>query len=238
MEVQSAADDFDVVAAASMIKSVQVAKPADMTEVDQQQRHTSMSSSSSSTTTTGAGSEVSEFDEDLVDFLGRAIEAVAKDGDSKSKGHVKDDDVFVGLQRVPQISIRAYLKRMLKYIDGPGLGSNSWESLSLGARSVVFALIYIDRIVAKTKLQVNSFRMHRLIATGMLVALKMNEDDVLDMNYFSLLAGIPIGQLSTLEKVFLTKIEYDTFVTEAEFSSRVRMFERLSQRKSSRKPRQ
>ena len=227
MEAHSTAEDV----VAPSLKDIESAQPTELNKIDEQ-RHTSVSTSSGSTATTGAGSDISEFDEDLVDYLGRAIEAVAKDGDMKSKGVGKEEDVFVGVQKLPQITIRAYLKRMLKYIDGPGLGSNSWDALSLGARSVVFALIYIDRIVEKTKLHVNSFRIHRLIATGMLVALKMNEDDVLDMNYFSLLAGIPLGQLNALEKVFLSKIEFATFVSEAEFNSRVRMFERLSRRKS------
>ena len=194
------------------------------------ERHVSISSGSSCTVE--SHNEISVFDESLVEFLGGAIEQVAKTGDAQSSKYILEKDVFIGVQKIPDISIRAYLKRMLKYIDGPELGSESWEQLSLGARSLIFALIYIDRIAQKTNLVINSYRIHRLIAAGMLVALKMNEDDALNMSYFSLLAGIPVNQLNQLEKTFLSKIGFDTFVSEVEFKSRVTVFKLLAARRS------
>ena len=184
---------------------------------------------SSSPVKASTENDFARFDEKLVEFLGKALEQVAEDGDDvddhESKKGKTAGDVFVGAQsKVPHIGLRAYLKRMVKYMSETDCANSSWKSLSLGARSLICSIIYLDRIVSKSGMRVTSRRIHRFIVTGMLVSLKMNEDDVVDMGYFSMLAGIPVSQLHKLESAFLAKLDFDAFVSPDEFKERVRRF--------------
>lgn len=210
-----------------------------MERIDEEEKHDSSlvskmkiraTSDTDSSSTVISGSELSNHEEMIVERIGRALEAVAKLGDDKSK--LTQNDVYVnGSGKVPSISIRSYLRRMLKYIDG-GSGSTSWTSLSAGARALIFAIIYIDRLVIKTGLVVNSLKIHRLIAAGVLVALKMHEDAVVDMGFFSSLAGIPFKEMKTLEHKTLELLKWDLVVSEADFKIRVTNFQRLTGKKS------
>jgi len=184
---------------------------------------------SSSSTVISSLPDLSQHDELIVEKLGKALDAVAKQGDMVRNSAASRDCFENGSGNAPSISVKSYLKRMLKYIDG-GLGSSSWSSLSPGARALISCIIYIDRIVSKTGMTVNSQRVHRLIAVGILVALKMNEDAYVDMTFFSSLAGIPSLELKVLERKFLEMLDWDAFVSGTDFKVRLATFQRLTRK--------
>jgi len=196
---------------------------------------TSPASSTTTTTTTSReeGLAPLNLDELLVERLGKAMEAIAKAGDAgvaDSKG--KDRSSFTCKSgSLPTISLRSYLKRMLKYIDN-GNVSTSFAHLSAGMKALVSSIVFVDRVAADTGMIVNSFNIHRLIAAGMLVALKINEDAVVDMALFAALAGVQAKEMAMLEIALLEKLDWHTFISEAEFSARIASFERLTTKMS------
>jgi hypothetical protein len=187
--------------------------------------------SSESSCTLGSATELSQLDEVLVEKLGGAMAAIAMQGDISAV----EISCFEGSSgKAPAISLRSYLHRMLKYIDGAS-GSSSWTMLSAGARALICAIIYIDRLTATTGIIVNSSRIHRLLATGILVALKMNEDAIVDMNFFASLAGVEFREMKKLESEFLRLLKWDTLISETDFQNRIASFERFTSAKSLKK---
>jgi hypothetical protein len=188
----------------------------------------SASVSTSSSCTLDSGAELSALDEILTERLGGAMEALARNGDFQKDASNELGSCFEGPSgRAPSISIRAYVKRMLRYIDS-GCGSSDWTLLSPGTRAFLTALVYIDRLTSKTGIIVNSSRIHRLVASAMLVALKSNEDAIVDMRFFSELAGVSFKEMKKMESSFIQLVEWDLVVSEQEFAARTRTWKRLT----------
>jgi Cyclin len=189
---------------------------------------TSLSSSKSKTSfQSDRCSVLSCIDETLVDKLGKCMEKIARNGDLYFKQALKDTGrVFEGVSgNTPNISLRSYLHRMLRYID-TGSGSPDWESLSPGVRALISGIVFIDRLVQKNGIVVTSSRIHRLIAISILVALKMNEDAIVDMKFFAALAGISFSELKSLEAEFLTMLDWDLVISENEFRAHIQKWRR------------
>ena len=192
------------------------------------------STSSASTTSISSESTIEDtrtFDEKLIDFLAQAIESVARKGDSSISLPALTSYHYLSRHQNKQ-SLSQNLKRIIKRIDC-SKGSLSWNSLSSGAKALVSSIIYVDRISTKTL--IDSQKIYRFIAVGMLVALKMNEDAFVDMHFFSSLCGIDFIELRELESFFLEKLRWDVVISEQEFTKQVATFERLSSSKKSRK---
>ena len=185
------------------------------------------SSCSTSTSASSLSTADLTFDESFTRVVGDAIDAVARAGDTHfaSFAHSSRDLFKSSTSRTPKIAMRDYLHRLLKYIDGKEQ-SNSWSELSPGARALIAALLYIDRI--SRRIPVDSQRIHRMIATGILVALKFNEDAMVDMHFFANLSGIRFSQLRELEAFFLEVLDWDVTVSSSEFKSRIAMFEKFT----------
>ena len=177
-------------------------------------------------------SESFSLDELVADRIGKAIESIARDGDLESMRQASTNvgKAFEG-GSAPSISIRSYVRRIFRYVDG-GSGSSDWDQLSAGTRALLIALIYIDRITQKTDLVINSLRVHRIIAVGILCALKMQEDAIVDMKFFASVAGITFEEMKSLEHSFMRLIDWDTVVSEGEFKSRVALWKRLTEPRS------
>jgi hypothetical protein len=202
-------------------------------------RGSTSSSDSSCSVVSDSEALLSSLDEIIVDRLGRAVEVIARQGDlrtSSATNSVVAGKRFVGPSgRIPSMSVSAYLRRMLKYID-QGQGSSSWTSLSTGVKALISAIVYIDRIATHAELEINSFRIHRLLACGILVALKMNEDALINTGMFAMLAGVTSTEMKKLESEFVSLLKWDLVISEADFSARVKSFERLCASNSNKKP--
>lgn len=155
------------------------------------------------------------------------MQAVARVNDDKFAHDNSRGDDFTG-RSIPHVSPRSYLKRVLKYTDKSG--SESSFSLSIGAQALLAAVIYIDRLVAGDRVQVTSFSIHRLVAVGMLVALKMNEDALIDLKYYSALVGVSVAELERMELAFISKLEWHCVVDAQEFEARAQYIDTLIKR--------
>jgi hypothetical protein len=111
----------------------------------------------------------------------------------------RQKSLFFNAKRKPNISIEAYLERIMKY-------SNLEES------SLVFALIYLDTICNKKGIILAELNIHRLLFASILCGIKFNEDDFYDNAYYAKIAGLSLIELNRIEYEFLTLMDFSLYV--------------------------
>ncbi|KAL1203808.1 Cyclin-U4-3 [Cardamine amara subsp. amara] len=113
---------------------------------------------------------------------------------------------FHGLTK-PSISIRSYLERIFKYAN-------------CSYSCYIVAYIYLDRFVKKQPfLPINSFNVHRLIITSVLVSAKFMDDLSYNNGYYAKVGGISREEMNMLELDFLFGIGFQLNVTVSTFNS-------------------
>ena len=99
----------------------------------------------------------------LITFLSSLLQRVADSNDGSRKLQQQKISVFHGLTR-PTISIQSYLERIFKY-------ANCSHSC------FIVAYVYLDRFSQRQPtLPINSFNVHRLLITSVMVAAKFMDD--------------------------------------------------------------
>ncbi|KAI8991914.1 cyclin-domain-containing protein [Mycotypha africana] len=163
---------------------------------------------SPSTSTTSLTSLSSRYYYDLVKFpqadtikiITFLLERITKTNDkiannnSSNKRHQKDSNSPYALfyaKAVPVIDIHAYFTRILKYCP-----CTNECFLSL--------LVYLDRMSSNSNgLRIDSYNIHRLIITGIMVASKFFSDVFYTNARYAKVGGLPIKELNALELQFL-----------------------------------
>ena len=102
------------------------------------------------------------------------------------------------------LSIYKYMHRIMKY-------SHIEES------TIILALIFIDRICEYNDLILSENNIHRILFAGILLAIKINEDDYYSNSYYSKVAGISLNELNKIEYEFILLINYKFFVFDDTF---------------------
>lgn len=109
-------------------------------------------------------------------------------------------------QRVPKVTLSSYASRIQKYFD-------------CSQECYVLCLIYIDRIVKlHPDFEVNDLTCHRLLLTGLLLAVKYNDDVFAANDYYSRVGGISPQEMNSLEVEFLRLLEWKLYVSPSEYS--------------------
>lgn len=99
----------------------------------------------------------------FITFLSSLLQRVAESNDLNSQFQPQKFSVFRGLTR-PTISIQSYLERIFKYAN-------------CSPSSFIVAYVYLDRFAQKQpSLPLNSFNVHRLLITSVMVAAKFMDD--------------------------------------------------------------
>lgn len=101
----------------------------------------------------------------LIAFLSSLLKKVAESNDINHQQQLLQQkiSVFQGLTR-PNISIQSYLERIFKYAN-------------CSPSCFIVAYVYLDRFTQKQpSLPVNSFNVHRLLITSVMVAAKFMDD--------------------------------------------------------------
>ncbi|XP_010546128.1 PREDICTED: cyclin-U4-3-like [Tarenaya hassleriana] len=112
---------------------------------------------------------------------------------------------FHGLTK-PSISIRSYVERIFKY-------ANCSHSC------YIVAYIYLDRFVQKQPFSpIDSFNVHRLIITSVLVSSKFMDDKRYNNGYYAKIGGISGEEMNVLEMEFLFGLGFQLNVTPSTFS--------------------
>jgi hypothetical protein len=99
----------------------------------------------------------------LIAFLSSLLKRVAESNDINQQLLQQKISVFQGLTR-PNISIQNYLERIFKYAN-------------CSPSCIIVAYVYLDRFTQKQpSLAINSFNVHRLLITSVMVAAKFMDD--------------------------------------------------------------
>jgi len=103
--------------------------------------------------------------------------------------------------RIPAIGLREYLERVARYSG-------------CSAECFVLALVYIDRIIQSSpNFVVNSYSIHRLLITSVMLAAKFFDDHYYNNAYFAKVGGVAYAEMNSLEVEFLFMLNFDLFVT-------------------------
>jgi len=100
----------------------------------------------------------------------------------------------------PKITIKAYLERIAMF-------SHCSEEC------FVLALIYIDRLILTSgNFLVNSFNVHRLVITSVMVAAKFFDDQYFNNAHYGRVGGVSCEEINQLEVEFLFMINFNLSV--------------------------
>lgn len=164
----------------------------------------------------------SEDEERLAKTVGDSVWQIAS-LQKPQRRSMDETKIFEG-EIVPQISLGDYLCRLRKYINRlfPANTKASTQEtewgVSPGMRSVIIALIYIDRLLEiPGGMNVSIYNIHRLSMAAVFVAAKYLEDDALPKRFLANVAGVSTKQLGQIETTFCCKIGFDLRVSEEEF---------------------
>ena len=112
-----------------------------------------------------------------------------------------DDDIF-NSKSIPNISTYDYMLRIVEY-------SNLEEN------TLILSLIYIDKIARIKK--ITKYNIYKYLITSVLIALKYNEDEIYNNNYYSQIGGINYEELMQLELNFLVLIDFNVYINNKTF---------------------
>lgn len=121
--------------------------------------------------------------------------------------------VFHG-NKAPDINSADYLERIRTY------GGCS-------ACCFVLGLQYVERLQQiDPAYKLNSFNMHRLVVTGIMVAAKFVDDFYFSNNYWSKVAGISFAELNGLELELLFLLNFSLHTTRSQYDEYVAQLKR------------
>ncbi|KAL9539279.1 hypothetical protein MBANPS3_010360 [Mucor bainieri] len=106
---------------------------------------------------------------------------------------------------IPSITIHAYFTRILKYCP-------------CANECLIAILVYFDRMtqpdpkLGLKPLHIDSYNIHRLIITGLMISSKLYSDVFFTNTRYAKVGGLPVTELNALELEFLRLNNYSLFV--------------------------
>ncbi|KAI9492229.1 cyclin-domain-containing protein, partial [Zychaea mexicana] len=144
---------------------------------------------------------------DTIKMLTSLLEKVTKANDRMHPVPLSHSDkrfTAFHARSIPTIGIHAYLSRILKYCP-------------CANECFLALLVYFDRLSKSTAhrqpLRIDSFNIHRLIISGVMVASKLFSDVFYTNTRYAKVGGLPVSELNVLEVEFLTLNNYSLFVS-------------------------
>ncbi|KAJ1443630.1 Cyclin-like superfamily [Sesbania bispinosa] len=142
----------------------------------------------------------------LIAFLSSLLKRVAESNDHNQQLLHQKISVFHGLTR-PTISIQNYLERIFKYAN-------------CSSSCFIVAYVYLDRFTQRQpSLPINSFNVHRLLITSVMVAAKFMDDMYYNNAYYAKVGGITTIEMNFLELDFLFGLGFHLNVTPGTFQA-------------------
>eukprot|EP00753_Platysulcus_tardus_P012570 PLAT3435.2.p1 GENE.PLAT3435.2~~PLAT3435.2.p1 ORF type:complete len:264 (-),score=83.05 PLAT3435.2:32-823(-) len=102
-------------------------------------------------------------------------------------------------ERAPCIRVGPYLERIATYAACSG-------------ETYILALVYMDRIIDKANIVVNSLTVHRVLLTSILLGAKYFDDQFYNNQYYAKIGGLPCEELNNLELEFLFMTNFSLHV--------------------------
>ncbi|RAL46191.1 hypothetical protein DM860_016624 [Cuscuta australis] len=145
----------------------------------------------------------------LISYLSSLLQRVADSNDLAAAAAEEEGEgasVFHGVRR-PGISVGSYLERIFKYAN-------------CSPACFVVAYVYLDRFTHRHRsVLINSFNVHRLLITSVMVAAKFMDDMYYNNAYYAKVGGISTREMNLLEVDFLFGLGFHLNVTPATFHS-------------------
>ncbi|TKY65300.1 Cyclin-U4-1 protein [Spatholobus suberectus] len=143
----------------------------------------------------------------LISFLSSQLKRVAESNDLNQQQLLHQKiSVFHGLTR-PPIPIQSYLERIFKYAN-------------CSPSCFIVAYVYLDRFTQRQpSLPINSFNVHRLLITSVMVAAKFMDDLYYNNAYYAKVGGITTIEMNFLEVDFLFGLGFHLNVTLGTFQA-------------------
>ncbi|KAI3511305.1 hypothetical protein L1887_18454 [Cichorium endivia] len=140
----------------------------------------------------------------LIAYLSSLLQRVAESNDLNPRIHPQKISAFHGLTR-PTISIQSYLERIFKYAN-------------CSPSCYVVAYVYLDRFTQQQPaLSINSFNVHRLLITSVMIAAKFMDDMYYNNAYYAKVGGISTTEMNFLEVDFLFGLGFQLNVNPTTF---------------------
>ena len=99
---------------------------------------------------------------------------------------------------IPKISILEYLNRIVNYTK-------------IEDSTLITSIVYLDS-VTQNGIYLTDYNIHTLLLICILIAIKMNEDDIYTNDYYAEVAGISLKKLNKIEHEFLNMNKFKLFV--------------------------
>jgi hypothetical protein len=125
-------------------------------------------------------------------------------------------------KKVPSISLQNYFERIVKYSK-------------LEDSTLIITLVYIDRLCDITGLTLYDNNIHRyiivkyrIILGTVILAIKYNEDDYYDNEYYAKVGGISLAEINALEYECIKMMNHKLFIEEelyAKYNKYLKQFE-------------
>jgi hypothetical protein len=120
--------------------------------------------------------------------------------------NLNSQESFFVSEALPGIDVFDYCCRLRRY-------------MKCSPTCFVFALIYIDRFVTRHgTITVNSFTIHRLLFTSLIVACKFWDDAFFSNKFYAQVGGIPLKEVNEMEADLLFTLEFQLGVNDIEFT--------------------
>eukprot|EP00756_Hemistasia_phaeocysticola_P004983 Hpha_TRINITY_DN13118_c0_g1::TRINITY_DN13118_c0_g1_i1::g.113776::m.113776 len=81
----------------------------------------------------------------------------------------------------------------------------------------VTSLILVDRLMVKLDHQLSPYNVHRLLLTGVVIGTKLHRDHPGLNRLFAALCDMELEDLNTMERLFISMLEWDIFVGETDY---------------------
>lgn len=108
-------------------------------------------------------------------------------------------------KKIPSVSIFDYIERLSKY-------GRANEEIC------IFILIYLDKICAMHRINLNYYIIHKLILASFVCSVKFHEDEYYSISFYAKLGGVSKKEMINLEFEFLNLIEFNLFIKEDIFN--------------------
>ncbi|KAK2653335.1 hypothetical protein Ddye_013191 [Dipteronia dyeriana] len=142
----------------------------------------------------------------VINVLSSLLQRVAESNDLTRRFQPQRISAFHGLTR-PTISVESYLERIFKYAN-------------CSSSCYVVAYVYLDRFAQRQpSLPINSFNVHRLLITSVLVSAKFMDDLYYNNAFYGKVGGISTAEMNLLEVDFLFGLGFQLNVTPTTYST-------------------
>ena len=148
----------------------------------------------------------------LVEGFAIELKAAAKSGGDQQSGCGIFDST--NEHKLPSVDLQIYLKRWAKYTRSAS------ECFTLAA-------IYIKRV----GILLTPCSVHRVAFTALMLASKYVDDFYYTNSYYNVVGGVSLKSANAMEKLFLTLIHWDLYVSEDEYQHTFKTLCRVAEKK-------